>query len=195
MQACARPAAPAHDFAVAGTPGRRARSPCSCRRSSGHRRPAISSHLARALKIVDRRIPMLLQGETGTGKEAFALAVHRGSLRASQAFVAVNCAAIPDTLIESELFGYAEGAFTGAKRKGLKGKILRAHGGTLFLDEIGDMALPLQTGLLRVPAESELVPLGSEQSVRVDINLICATHRDLARMVPTVPSGKISTIA
>ncbi len=145
--------------------------------------PQLSSHLARALQIVDRRIPMLLQGETGTGKEAFALAVHRGSLRASQAFVAVNCAAIPDTLIESELFGYAEGAFTGAKRKGLKGKILQAHGGTLFLDEIGDMALPLQTRLLRVLAESELVPLGSEQSVRVDINLICATHRDLARMV------------
>ncbi|WP_198293184.1 sigma-54-dependent Fis family transcriptional regulator [Cupriavidus sp. UYPR2.512] len=143
----------------------------------------VSSHLARALQIVDRRIPMLLQGETGTGKEAFALAVHRRSLRASQPFVAVNCAAIPDTLIESELFGYAEGAFTGAKRKGLKGKILQAHGSTLFLDEIGDMALPLQTRLLRVLAENELVPLGSEQSVRVDINLICATHRDLARMV------------
>ncbi|WP_354682635.1 sigma-54-dependent Fis family transcriptional regulator [Cupriavidus necator] len=143
----------------------------------------ISSHLARALQIVDRRIPMLLQGETGTGKEAFALAVHRGSLRASQPFVAVNCAAIPDTLIESELFGYAEGAFTGAKRKGLKGKIRQADGGTLFLDEIGDMALPLQTRLLRVLSENELVPLGSEQPVRIDINLICATHRDLARMV------------
>ena len=145
--------------------------------------PQVSSHLARALHIIDRRIPVLLQGETGTGKEAFALAVHRGSLRATQPFVAVNCAAIPDTLIESELYGYAEGAFTGAKRKGLKGKILQAHGGTLFLDEIGDMALPLQTRLLRVLAENELVPLGSEQSVRVDINLICATHRDLARMV------------
>ncbi|HXZ06508.1 MAG TPA: sigma 54-interacting transcriptional regulator, partial [Paraburkholderia sp.] len=97
--------------------------------------------------------------------------------------IAVNCGAIPESLIESELFGYAPGAFTGARSRGARGKIAQAHGGTLFLDEIGDMPLCLQTRLLRVLAEGEVVPLGGDAPVRVDIDVICATHRSLTEMV------------
>jgi transcriptional regulator of acetoin/glycerol metabolism len=133
--------------------------------------------------VVDKGLAILLQGESGTGKEAFAKAIHEASTRRSKAFVAVNCAAIPDTLIESELFGYKEGAFTGARSKGARGKVQQAHGGTLFLDEIGDMPLAMQTRLLRVLAEREVTPLGSETSVPVDIQIVCATHRDLNELV------------
>lgn len=136
-----------------------------------------------ALRVVDKGLAILLQGESGTGKEAFAKAIHEASARRSKAFVAVNCAAIPDTLIESELFGYKEGAFTGARSKGARGKIQQAHGGTLFLDEIGDMPLAMQTRLLRVLAEREVTPLGSEAPVPVDIQIVCATHRDLNELV------------
>lgn len=143
----------------------------------------MARNVQQALRVVDKGLAILLQGESGTGKEAFAKAIHEASARRSKAFVAVNCAAIPDTLIESELFGYKEGAFTGARSKGARGKIQQAHGGTLFLDEIGDMPLAMQTRLLRVLAEREVTPLGSEIQVPVDIQIVCATHRDLNELV------------
>ncbi|SOE84462.1 Transcriptional regulator of acetoin/glycerol metabolism [Burkholderia sp. YR290] len=136
-----------------------------------------------ALRIAGKHLPILILGETGVGKEVFAQALHASGARRAKPFVAVNCGAIPDSLIESELFGYAPGAFTGARSRGARGKIAQANGGTLFLDEIGDMPLNLQTRLLRVLAEGEVLPLGSDAPVRVDIDVICATHRDLARMV------------
>jgi transcriptional regulator of acetoin/glycerol metabolism len=136
-----------------------------------------------ALRIAGKRLPLLLLGETGVGKEVFAHAVHDSGSRRTRPFVAVNCGAIPEPLIESELFGYAPGAFTGARSRGARGKIALAHSGTLFLDEIGDMPLGLQTRLLRVLAEGEVVPLGGDAPVRVDIDVICATHRDLMQMV------------
>ncbi len=136
-----------------------------------------------ACRVANRCIPILLLGETGTGKESFAKAIHQFSDRRDKPFIALNCAAIPETLIESELFGYTDGAFTGAKAKGSKGKILQANGGTLFLDEIGDMPLPLQPRLLRVLAESEVLQLGAECPVSVDLHVICATNRDLRDLV------------
>jgi transcriptional regulator with PAS, ATPase and Fis domain len=133
--------------------------------------------------VLNRDIPILILGETGTGKELLARAIHCDSERAKQPFVAVNCASIPETLIEAELFGYEEGAFTGARRKGAVGKILQANGGTLFLDEIGDMPLALQAHLLRVLQERQVTPLGSGKSVAVDVSIICATHRNLREMI------------
>lgn len=134
-------------------------------------------------RVLDRDISLLLTGETGTGKEAFARAIHQASVRAKGPFVALNCAAIPESLIESELFGYRAGTFTGASRQGMKGKLEQANGGTLFLDEIGDMPAHLQTRLLRVLAERELVPLGAATPVSLNVQLVCATHRDLPAMV------------
>ncbi|WP_375183925.1 sigma 54-interacting transcriptional regulator [Aquabacterium sp.] len=134
-------------------------------------------------RVLNRDIPILIQGETGTGKELLARALHNDSSRATAPFVAVNCASIPETLIESELFGYEEGAFTGARRKGAVGKMVQAHGGTLFLDEIGDMPLSLQAHLLRVLQEREVTPLGSGRAIPIDINLVCATHRNLREMI------------
>ncbi|MGD7217435.1 sigma 54-interacting transcriptional regulator, partial [Ralstonia pseudosolanacearum] len=122
--------------------------------------------------------PLLLHGETGTGKEAFARAVHQASSRAAQPFVAVNCAAIPETLIESELFGYRGGSFTGARREGMRGKLQQADGGTLFLDEIGDM----QSRLLRVLEERAVVPIGGEAQT-VDVRIVSASHRDMEARV------------
>lgn len=145
--------------------------------------PRMRANVQQAMRVVDKGITMLLHGESGTGKEAFAKGLHDASARASKAFVALNCAAIPDTLIESELFGYRDGAFTGARAKGVRGKIAQADGGTLFLDEIGDMPLAMQTRLLRVLAEREVLPLGAEQPVSVDLQVICATHRDLMELV------------
>jgi transcriptional regulator with PAS, ATPase and Fis domain len=134
-------------------------------------------------RVIDRDIPLLVLGETGTGKELLARAVHQDSSRARQAFVAVNCASIPESLIEAELFGYEDGAFTGARRKGASGRILQANGGTLFLDEIGDMPLALQARLLRVLQERCVTPLGSQKSITVDIAVIGATHRNLREMI------------
>ena len=134
-------------------------------------------------RVLNRDIPILVLGETGTGKELLARAIHQDSDRARQPFVAVNCASIPDTLIEAELFGYEEGAFTGARRKGSVGKIVQASGGTLFLDEIGDMPVSLQAHLLRVLQERQVTPLGSTKSVAVDVAIICATHRNLREMI------------
>lgn len=133
----------------------------------------------RAKKLLELDIPFILLGETGTGKDVFANAVHKTSSRAGKPFVAVNCASLPETLIESELFGYRPGAFTGASKEGSRGKIVQANGGTLFLDEIGDMPLHLQARLLRVLEEREVIPLGSETPIKVDIRLISATHQNL----------------
>ena len=141
--------------------------------------PRLQRGFTRALRVLERDVPVFLQGETGTGKEAFAAALHRASSRASQPFVAINCAAIPETLIESELFGYRGGSFTGARKDGMIGKLEQAHGGILFLDEIADMPLALQTRLLRVLEERQVVPLGSATARALDVRLISASHQDL----------------
>jgi transcriptional regulator of acetoin/glycerol metabolism len=137
--------------------------------------------VAKVGKVLGLGVPILLMGETGTGKEWLAQAIHADSPRARGPFVAVNCAAIPEALIESELFGYEEGAFTGARRKGASGRIMQAHGGTLFLDEIGDMPLALQARLLRVLEERKVVPLGGAKALAVDIEVVCATNHDLRK--------------
>jgi sigma-54 dependent transcriptional regulator, acetoin dehydrogenase operon transcriptional activator AcoR len=141
--------------------------------------PAMTHNVHAATRVLERDVAILLCGETGTGKEMFAKALHRSSPRAAQPFVAINCASIPDSLIESELFGYKPGAFTGASKDGQRGKIFQADGGTLFLDEIGDMPIQLQARLLRVLEEREVVPLGSETPVRIDIRVVSATHCNL----------------
>ncbi|MFC3608687.1 sigma-54-dependent Fis family transcriptional regulator [Stutzerimonas tarimensis] len=145
--------------------------------------PGMQAGFARALRVLERDVPVLLHGETGTGKEAVARALHRASSRAGQPFVALNCAAIPEALIESELFGYRGGSFTGARREGMAGKLQQANGGVLFLDEIGDMPLALQTRLLRVLEERQVVPLGGDAPQPLDVRLISASHRDLQTMV------------
>lgn len=139
----------------------------------------LAAAIQRAGRIVGKDIPLLILGESGVGKEMFAKAFHRSGPRRNAPFVALNCAAIPENLIESELFGYVGGAFTGARREGYAGKIQQASGGTLFLDEIGDMPLNLQARLLRVLQERMVTPLGGVKSVPVDISLVCATHRNL----------------
>ncbi len=143
----------------------------------------LSDSLARLRRFIDRKLPILIGGETGTGKDVLARALHDESARRSKPFVAINCAALPEALIESELFGYADGAFTGANRRGYQGKIVQSSGGTLFLDEIGDMPLPLQTRLLRVLTQEEVCPLGSDRVVAVDLNVISASHRNLEQLV------------
>lgn len=145
--------------------------------------PQIAAVIEQVTKVLGRDIPILVMGETGTGKELLAQAIHNDSPRAKGAFVAVNCASIPETLIESELFGYEDGAFTGARKKGSLGKILQANGGTLFLDEIGDMPLSLQARLLRVLQERMVTPLGSAKSIPVNVELICATNRNLREQI------------
>lgn len=136
-------------------------------------------------KVLNTGLHILITGETGTGKEAWAKAIHNESNRGNKPFIAINCAAIPESLIESELFGYNTGTFTGALKQGKKGKILEANGGTLFLDEIGDMPLLLQTRLLRALSELEVVPLGESSPVQLDIQLISATNQDLTKMIET----------
>jgi transcriptional regulator with PAS, ATPase and Fis domain len=143
----------------------------------------VRSVIHKVRHVIDKDIPILILGETGTGKELLANAVHQFSQRRDRPFVAINCASIPETLIESELFGYEEGAFTGAKRKGAPGKLLQANGGTLFLDEIGDMPLSLQARLLRVLQERKVVPLGGHRPIDIDVNLISATHRNLRELI------------
>ena len=134
---------------------------------------------AKARRVADKDIPVLLLGESGVGKELFAKALHDSSARKSGPFVAINCAALPEHLIESELFGYAPGAFTGARKQGSSGRLREAQGGTLFLDEIGDMPLAMQTRLLRVLQERQVTPLGCGETVAVDFALVCATHQNL----------------
>ena len=147
----------------------------------GDQRMAQNIRIAR--RVLDKGIPFLLCGESGTGKGVFARAVHQASARANKPFMTIDCASIPESLIESELFGYKAGAFTGANRHGSPGKIVQANGGTLFLDEIGDMPLSLQARLLRVLEEKEVVPLGGQQAVKLDLWIISATHRDLFNML------------
>jgi sigma-54 dependent transcriptional regulator, acetoin dehydrogenase operon transcriptional activator AcoR len=145
--------------------------------------PRMQHNFNCAQQLFGKRVPILLQGATGTGKEAFARAMHQMAPWANRAFVAVNCGSIPESLIESELFGYTRGAFTDADRHGRPGKILQSSGGTLFLDEIGDMPLTLQTRLLRVIEEYEIVPLGGDTPVPVELHVISASHRDIRQMV------------
>ncbi len=139
--------------------------------------------IAKVRKVLVHDIPVLIEGESGTGKELFARAMHYSGSRFAGQFVALNCAALPDGLIEAELFGYQEGAFTGARRKGHTGKIRQADGGTLFLDEIGDMPLQLQARLLRVLQERAVYPLGGTDGYQVDFALICATNRKIREEV------------
>ncbi|MBU2877624.1 sigma-54-dependent Fis family transcriptional regulator [Aliiglaciecola lipolytica] len=145
--------------------------------------PVAQSQIKQIMRVINKDIPFLITGETGTGKEAFARAIHRASDRSDGPFIALNCAAIPESLIESELFGYRSGTFTGANKKGMKGKLELAHGGTIFLDEIGDMPIQLQTRLLRVLAERETIPLGASEPTHIDIQVISATHQNLHELI------------
>lgn len=145
--------------------------------------PHVSSVIHKLRRVSGRDIPVMILGETGTGKDLLAQAIHGDSTRSGQPFVSVNCASIPENLIESELFGYEEGAFTGARKKGSIGKLLQANGGTIFLDEIGDMPKHLQARLLRVLQERKVNPLGSTKELDVDVTVISATHKNIKDMI------------
>lgn len=145
--------------------------------------PRVARIISQVELVLDQDIPILIEGETGVGKELFARAIHEASTRSRGPWVAVNCAALPEGLIESELFGYEEGAFTGARRKGSVGKLEQADGGTLFLDEIGDMPLALQARLLRVLQERSVTPLGSTKPKPVNFALLSATNQKLREKV------------
>ncbi|MGM0583087.1 MAG: sigma-54-dependent Fis family transcriptional regulator [Pseudomonadota bacterium] len=145
--------------------------------------PVMEERLRRARRLIDSGLPILIQGETGTGKSLLARHLHRLGRRASKPFEALNCAAIPPTLIEAELFGYRPGAFTGASPQGARGRLLEADGGVLFLDEIGDMPPELQLRLLQVLSEGAFTPLGGGGPVKVDVAVISASHRDIAALV------------
>ena len=138
--------------------------------------PVLEKQIHRAARLINSPISILITGETGSGKEYFAKALHLSSERRDGPFIPVNCAAIPDTLIESELFGYAPGSFSGASVRGKKGLIQEAEGGTLFLDEIGDMPKAMQTRLLRVLSEKEVQPVGAARPVPINVRVIAATH-------------------
>ena len=143
----------------------------------------VEKAVRQAERLLEKDIPLLIHGETGVGKEVFVKALHQASSRSKQSFIAVNCAAIPAELVESELFGYEKGAFTGANQKGSIGLIRKADKGTLFLDEIGDMPLPTQARLLRVLQERCVQPVGSSDLFPVDIRIISATNRSLREQV------------
>lgn len=145
--------------------------------------PQIAAVIRKLRMVRGRDIPIMILGETGTGKDLMAQAIHGDSERAKRPFISVNCASIPETLIESELFGYEDGAFTGARKKGAIGKIQQANGGTLFLDEIGDMPKHLQARLLRVLQDRRVSPLGAGKEVDVDIAIVCATNKRLKDMI------------
>ena len=147
--------------------------------------PALGEIVKLCRKLLNNDIPLLLLGETGVGKDTLARAIHAESTRAEKPYVAMNCAAIPASLLASELFGYAPGTFTGGDKGGKTGKIAASDGGTLFLDEIGDMSLDLQAHLLRVLEDRTVNPLGSTRTDPVNLRIICATHRDLPDLVRT----------
>ncbi|MDW8844663.1 sigma 54-interacting transcriptional regulator [Erwinia sp. MMLR14_017] len=149
------------------------------------RSPALTEALEKARTSSRSDSTVLLTGESGTGKELFAQAIHNGSDRQGGPFIAVNCAALPRDLVQSELFGYVDGAFTGSRRGGAAGKFELAEGGTLFLDEIGDMPLEAQTSLLRVLQEAEVMRIGAQRPVKVDVRIIAATNCDLLRAMET----------
>lgn len=136
-----------------------------------------------ARKAAKSNLPVLINGETGTGKEVFANGVHYASDRKNNPLIRINCAAIPGELLESELFGYEEGSFTGAKKGGKKGKFQLAHKGTIFLDEIGDMPLHMQAKLLRVLQENEIEKIGGYEPIPIDVRVIAATHQDLRKLI------------
>lgn len=145
--------------------------------------PPLQAAKRLAEKLANSNLPVLLRGESGTGKELFAHAIHLASPRQGQTFVTVNCAAIPGPLLESELFGYSEGAFSGAKQSGKSGLITLAHNGTLFLDEIGDMDIGLQAKMLRVLQTGEVQPLGSVNKMKVNVRVVAATNKNLEDMI------------
>ncbi len=152
----------------------------SWRKSIVTRSPLMLRLLEQARMVAQSDVSVLINGQSGTGKEIFAQAIHNASPRSNKPFVAINCGALPEQLLESELFGHARGAFTGAvsNREGL---FQAAEGGTLFLDEIGDMPAPLQVKLLRVLQERKVRPLGSNRDIDIDVRIISATHRDLPK--------------
>ena len=145
--------------------------------------PALAKAKQEAAQAAAGNVTVLIQGESGTGKELFARAIHNASARRDKPIIAINCAAIPEALLESELFGYEEGAFTGARRGGKPGKFELADGGTVFLDEIGDMSLSLQAKLLRVLQERKIERVGSTETTAIDVRIIAATHKDIEAMV------------
>lgn len=147
------------------------------------RSPVMEDVLRQVLLVAESDASVLIYGESGTGKELIAQAIHQASRRHAQAFIAVNCGAIPESLLESELFGYAKGAFTGATHDHV-GLFQAAHQGTLFLDEIGDMPLPLQVKLLRVLQEKQVRPVGSTKTMAIDVRIVSATHRSLEAEMP-----------
>ncbi len=144
--------------------------------------PEIIEALETIRRVATSDCSILITGETGTGKELFARAAHRASNRRSKPFIPVNCAALPETLIETELFGHLKGSFTGATNS-RAGRFVSAHGGTLFLDEVGDLPLAAQAKLLRVLEEHVITPVGSDVDLPVDVRIVCATHRNLEQMV------------
>ncbi len=181
LDATSLPVMGAGAAATAGPMGGRAQSPGSdalAALDTGDARWRSAADKAR--RVVGKPIPLLIQGESGVGKELFARALHASGPRRAAPFVAINCGAIPESLIESELFGYVAGAFTGARKEGSPGRLREAHGGTLFLDEISDMPLAMQTRLLRVLQERTVTPVGGGKGVAVDFALISATHCKLA---------------
>lgn len=145
--------------------------------------PKMKIALTQAMKVAPTPATVLLRGESGTGKELFAHAIHNASDRKDRAFVSVNCAAIPESILESELFGYTSGAFTGARKEGKKGLLEEAQHGTVFFDEIGKMPLTLQSKLLRFLENKEIVPVGDTQAIKIDARIIAATNMDLEKMV------------
>jgi len=147
-----------------------------------HRSTAMKRAMALARRIAPRKVSVLIQGESGTGKELFARAIHHASPRRDKPFITVNCGAIPEQLVESELFGHEKGAFTGAVRS-REGHFEQAHGGTLFLDEIGELPLTTQVKLLRVLQESEVIRLGSSKPKTIDVRIVAATNRALMKGV------------
>ncbi|NJA31352.1 sigma-54 factor interaction domain-containing protein, partial [Clostridioides difficile] len=143
----------------------------------------IKDCIKKAKKMALTDNPILITGETGTGKEAFTQSIHNHSNRKNKPFVAINCASLPSELLESELFGYEDGSFTGAKKGGKKGLFELAHTGTIFLDEIGDMPHDLQVKLLRVLQEKEIRKIGGTSIIPIDVRILAATNKDLEKLI------------